>query len=216
MLLGRIQRCALVALFVPIVVPATGCSLLFVTPPKADVRTQGSAEADRRTRELEAAKCTSSRAAPVLDLLMTGFQAYRTATAVNTSESAYENAPINRDADILIGAALFATFLGSSAWGFKATARCNKLNDVVNEESSEPSPTKRDLAAPHASARRLSEIPAPPPPVQTAPKSSAEPPSVDPTPLPSASNTAAAPVGTEKTPPSSSAPANLSDGAAPW
>lgn len=60
-------------------------------------------------------QCTSSKVAPILDTLATGYQAVRTGFAVVAPDAAYDDAALSREADAGIGLGLTALFLGSAA-----------------------------------------------------------------------------------------------------
>src|SRR4051794_32369306 len=77
-----------------------GCSFLFTTAPK-------SAESPT---EFVSNKCTTSKAAPIVDTVVAGYQGFRTVYAMTADKSAYDNAPISREVDIALGASFFALY----------------------------------------------------------------------------------------------------------
>lgn len=97
---------------------SSGCSLLFVKPPEPSGKIQTG----------ERKKCTTSRAMPVLDTILTGLEVARTGLAVNADDSVYEDPeqPLSREADIALGIGFTALFLGSAVYGYSATARCER------------------------------------------------------------------------------------------
>lgn len=94
---------------------SAGCSYIFVDAPPPQAR---------RSARLE---CTTSRLAPGFDVLFAGLQGVRTGAAIGASDSTYENAPLNRGADVGIGIALLALHASSAVWGFSKTATCRDL-----------------------------------------------------------------------------------------
>jgi hypothetical protein len=96
----------------------SGCSLLFVKQPDSSAKVQPGAPK----------KCTTSRVLPVLDSILTGLEVVRTGVAIGADDSAYSspNQPLSRQADIGLGVALSALFLGSAIYGYSATARCER------------------------------------------------------------------------------------------
>src|SRR5882724_463247 len=78
-----------------------GCSFIFVSPPPAHVE---------QPTPHPNADCTSGRAAPIIDAIITGYETFRTAYAVSGGGS-YAGAPINRSTDALLGAAFMGLFL---------------------------------------------------------------------------------------------------------
>jgi hypothetical protein len=99
-------------------VACTGCSLLFVKPPPSTGKIQTGAPK----------KCTTSRAMPILDTIVTGFEVVRTGMAVGADKSVYSDPdqPLSREADIALGVGFAALFLGSAVYGYSATARCDQ------------------------------------------------------------------------------------------
>jgi hypothetical protein len=94
---------------------STGCSFLFVQAPPANAR---------KLPPSEPLVCTTSKAAPTIDALVTGFQVIRTVYAMNADNGDYSGFPISRTADIVLGAALTTTFLVSSMYVYATTGEC--------------------------------------------------------------------------------------------
>jgi hypothetical protein len=111
-----------------LLVSASGCSLLFVTPPPADGRI-----VQRK------GKCTRGVAAPIVDSLVGGLQVARTALAAAADDKVYADPkqPLSRGADIGIGVGLTALFVGSAAYGFINTAECREVEDRTPSGDSE-------------------------------------------------------------------------------
>jgi hypothetical protein len=98
---------------------------------------------------MRAARCTSSKAAPVLDSVFTGLELVRTGLAVSKKEADYDGAPISRTADVAFGAAFSALFLSSAIYGFVKTNQCSKLRQ--RPYASAPMDEQRIWAAPEMS-----------------------------------------------------------------
>jgi len=90
----------------------TGCSLLFVHKPPA------------RPPPSAAMECTTSVAAPVVDVVVAALEVVRVAYALSQDDGDYEDFPISRGADVGFGVAFAALFAGSSAYGFANTSAC--------------------------------------------------------------------------------------------
>jgi hypothetical protein len=95
-----------------------GCSFIFVNSPPEHVQ-QPVAHPN--------ADCTSSKAAPIIDSIITGYQLVRVAYGATASSAAYYGSPISREADITLGVGFAALFLASSIHGFVSTSRCARL-----------------------------------------------------------------------------------------
>jgi hypothetical protein len=121
----RLALCGVTAVSVAL----QGCSLLFVEAPPPD------------HAELRAFDCTSSVAAPVIDTVVAGFQAVRTAVAVGANDSVYENYPLSRPADIAFGLGFLALFTGSAIYGYSETGDCRQANrELQARVNTEPHP----------------------------------------------------------------------------
>jgi hypothetical protein len=90
----------------------TGCSFIFVTPPRTHV-------------EQDSSPCTATYVPPTLDVVFTGYQVVRTARAVDASDAQYEGAAISRQEDIAFGVSLAVLGAASMAYGYWAVSRCN-------------------------------------------------------------------------------------------
>jgi hypothetical protein len=125
------------ALAVVSMIGCSGCSLLFVKAPDSSAKVQAGAPK----------KCTTSRVLPVLDTIFTGLEAVRTGVAVGADSSAYSspNQPLSREADIALGVAFTALFLGSAVYGYSTTARCERASHegVVREAVPDTDPPER-------------------------------------------------------------------------
>ena len=96
-----------------------GCSFLFTTAPK---------HADSPA-EFVSNKCTTSKAAPIVDSVLAGLEGVRTGVALAADKSAYQNAPISRGADIGLGLGFLALFGASAIYGFYVTGECSSRHD---------------------------------------------------------------------------------------
>lgn len=112
-----------------------GCSFLFTTAPK---------RAESPT-EFASNKCTTSKAAPIVDTVIAGLQGVRTVYAATTDKSTYTNAPISREADIAIGLGFFALYGASAIYGYYVTGQCTARRDraVILERPQEPEMPER-------------------------------------------------------------------------
>jgi len=98
-----------------------GCSFLFTTAPK-------SAESPA---EFVSKKCTTSKAAPIIDTVIAGYQGFRTVYAATTDKSSYDGAPISREADIAFGLGFFTLFTASAIYGYYVTSKCSSRQEPV-------------------------------------------------------------------------------------
>jgi hypothetical protein len=135
------------ALLAALVGPATGCSLLFVKPP-APPEERG-----------EIVRCTSSAAAPVIDMIIASLQVVRTLIAFSATDEAYAHAAIPRPVDIGLGIGLSGLFAVSSGYGFSKTNACR---EAVEQGSYYQRPRPRPRAGRQPPGWRLG----PPPPSQ--------------------------------------------------
>ena len=92
-----------------------GCSFLFTTAPK---HAESSAQ-------FESNKCTTSKAAPIVDTLITGLEGVRTGIALSADNSAYDKALISRGADVGLGIGFMALFGASAIYGYYVTGECS-------------------------------------------------------------------------------------------
>jgi hypothetical protein len=121
-----------VALVCILSVAQTACSFLFVT--KATPREKAwvlSRQQDKPAPEPAGSQCSSSVVAPVLDTVLTGFQVVRTGVAIGSSDSAYEDAVLSRETDILLGIGFTGLFLASAIYGYSNTSTCRKVQARV-------------------------------------------------------------------------------------
>jgi hypothetical protein len=143
------------------------------------------------------AQCTSGKAAPIVDSIITGYQMVRTAYAATASSGAYSGSPISREADITLGVGLAGLFLASSIYGFVNTSRCSRLkhgpypDEAVTgadeAPAAPPMPAKSSMEQQWDASRPLPN--APPPPAASAtppPPPAAAPPAPRPTEPPGA------------------------------
>jgi hypothetical protein len=143
---GGLARTALsLVLIAALVGPQAGCSFLFVQRPPP--------EEGRRRGEVN---CTTSNVAPVIDMLVAGFQIVRTGLALSATEAQYRGAAISRDEDITLGVSLTALFAASMIAGFGMTSDCREAMGEDSYPASRPGPR------PGASSRPASRIGPPP------------------------------------------------------
>lgn len=125
-----------------------GCSLLFVTkaPPPSPARVRDAQDQPKKVSRSKA--CTTSQFAPIVDSVVGGYQVYRTIYAVTAADSAYSNVPISRGADIVLGLAFTALFVGSASYGFAATHNCRELREhEAAEGRARPNRVRRTVPA---------------------------------------------------------------------
>jgi hypothetical protein len=140
------------ALSAVLALACSSCSFVFVQPPH-HVEDQ-LAESPRH--------CTSSKAAPIVDTLITGLEAVRTGLAVSADDSAYQNSPIDRKTDIGLGVGLTALFLASSIYGFYETGQCHaNVPRTHTPDDSEPAPAAAAPLDLHSTGARPSPAPTP-------------------------------------------------------
>jgi len=96
-----------------------GCSFLFTTAPK---------QAESPT-EFVSNKCTTSKAAPIVDTVIAGYQGFRSVYAMTADKSVYEDSPISREVDIAAGVSLFTLFTASAIYGYYVTGQCSARRD---------------------------------------------------------------------------------------
>jgi hypothetical protein len=169
-----------------------GCSFIFVDTPPASPPRYGS---ETKVR------CTTSKAAPIIDTVIASYQVVRTGVAVSSDESDYANAPISRGADIGFGVGLAALFLGSAIYGYVQTGRCNAMQGGAPAERGLPDKEDEAWREPPGPTAAPSSAPPPggsvPPSVESgvgptgagqnapgAPTSSAPAPAAQPAPVP--------------------------------
>jgi hypothetical protein len=135
---------------------SSGCSFIFVTPPPSQVE---------QPVPHPNTDCTSGRAAPIIDGLITGYELVRTGYAASGGGD-YAGAPINRQTDALLGAAFAALFLASTIYGTVNTSSCKRLKEGPGPDEVVPG-IDHDLPPepPAAPAQAPSTAPTPAPTV---------------------------------------------------
>ena len=134
-MLLRTSRGALsCALILSLTTVLPGCSFLFTTAPK---HAQPSVE-------FVSNKCTTSKAAPIVDTVIAGLEGVRTGLALAADQSTYDHAPISRGADIALGVGFLALFGASAIYGYSVTGECSSRRDraLVVEPHEQPEPQK--------------------------------------------------------------------------
>jgi hypothetical protein len=128
----------------------SGCSFIFVTPPPAHAEQASNPNAE----------CSTSRAAPAIDGILTGLRVAGTLYAATAPDSAYQGAPISRGADIGLGLTFTALFLASTIYGVVNTTECRDFK----ARSVTPAPKPADSAvSPAPSDAPPAAAPATPP-----------------------------------------------------
>ncbi|MEO8904530.1 MAG: hypothetical protein ABI488_19175 [Polyangiaceae bacterium] len=117
------NRLLVSALLVSLTGALPGCSFLFVSPPPSNT---GGLPSE------EPVKCTKSKAAPVVDTVVTGLEAARVGFALAASDRTYDSAPISRTTDIALGLGLLALFATSATYGYVVTGKCVARNGGWN------------------------------------------------------------------------------------
>jgi len=110
------------ALCLSLVAALPGCSFLFTTAPK---------HAEPPPAEYVPHECTTSKAAPIIDTVIAGLEGIRTGYALAADQSAYEQAPISRGADIALGLGFLALFSASAIYGYSITSECARRHHGV-------------------------------------------------------------------------------------
>ena len=142
------------------------CSFIFVSGPPARAETH-----EPRVRP-EPVDCTSSKAAPIIDTVIAGYQAFRTGYALQADDSDYVDVPIKREADIGIGAGLTALFTAAAVYGYVVTGKCSDAKETYARQRVPPPspppvagpPSTFTYAPPQAPPGAMPPPPAPPPP----------------------------------------------------
>jgi hypothetical protein len=147
-----------------LVLACSGCSFIFVSGPPSNVE---------KLPPSEPVECTTSVAAPVLDLLGTGVEVVRTGLAIGARDGDYRDAPISRSSDIALGAALTVLLAASTIYGFDETSTCDdaKARHRKARRQLESRPLRRGRRQPNPPPREPAEtLPAAPTsPVPVAP-----------------------------------------------
>jgi hypothetical protein len=95
---------------------ASGCSLVFVRPPKRD-----------RAGQLQPVRCTASRAAPIVDTVIATAALFSIGLAFSRTDADYEDSATTRQSDVVGGAVSLALFGLSAAYGIASTGVCRRL-----------------------------------------------------------------------------------------
>ncbi len=125
-LLGYMHRVGFVRWIVrgslPLALMTSGCSLIFVNgPPDSPLPPPAGPN-----QYVMVPKCTTSRAWPIVDSVIGGYQVVRTVYAFSASDSAYSGAPISREVDIAAGISLTTLFIASAIAGYGRTSACDE------------------------------------------------------------------------------------------
>jgi hypothetical protein len=113
-------RCSMAWAALPLAIMTSGCSFIFVNgPPDPPPPPPGPGQ------YAMVPECTTSRAWPIVDTIVGGYQVVRTVYAVSAPDSAYSSAPISREVDIAAGVSLTALFVASAITGYGRTSACD-------------------------------------------------------------------------------------------
>jgi hypothetical protein len=150
--LRRVAACVLPTL-------ATGCSFVFASEP----------EPPPRHRPPPAPECSTSRAAPIVDTVIAGYELYRTGVAIDASNADYADAEITRGDDITLGVALTALFALSALYGYRTTSDCDDAKAEWQRERFRPVYVPPPYPYPYPPPPTAAPPPAAPPPPATVP-----------------------------------------------
>lgn len=117
----------------------SGCSFVFVSGPPSHIGQGGPSGP---------VECTSSKAAPIIDTIIAGYQVFRTGYALSADDSAYVDSPIKREPDIALGATLTAPFAGAATYGYIVTGHCSDTKQAQLRWT--PTPVPVSVPAPPA------------------------------------------------------------------
>ena len=171
----------------------SGCSFIFVTPPPAVAAQPAEPHAD----------CSTSRAAPIVDGIIAGYQVVRTLYATQAPDSTYQgNAPISRGTDIALGVGFAGLFLASTIYGAVYTSQCQAYK-ARSEEADRAE--KRERAKVNGAPGRRAQPGAVPEPEEKA-DSAAPPAPADSAAPPAPADSAAPPVPAVEAAPPAAAP----------
>jgi len=124
---GLASTALTLVLIAALAAPQADCSFLFVErPPPAESRRAG------------AVTCSTSAVAPVLDMLIAGWQVARTGLALAATDADYRGAPFSRDTDIILGVTLAGLFATSMIAGFGWTSDCRDAMEAESYPASRP------------------------------------------------------------------------------
>ena len=128
----------------------SGCSATFLTPPAAAI----APGAPRPHVE-----CTTSYLLPILDSALATYELAGVAYTATRDDADFRRYPISRSADLALGAAFAATFVGSAVYGYVSASRCRRIRsgpapaEYVPGVSSAPRGVRGPAAAPFSRHR---------------------------------------------------------------
>jgi len=114
-----VRAMAVALLAIALVTGGSGCSIVFAKGPP------------ERIEPHERPRCTHSYALPVVDGIIAALQVVRVLYALSLHDEDYKNLPLNRQADIGIGAGLATLFIVSTAVGGSRVGDCLELSEKV-------------------------------------------------------------------------------------
>jgi len=126
----------------------SGCSFMFVKPPRKEV-----------PGRVEAAGCTASMTAPAVDGVITGLQAVRTMFALSLSDTDYRGMALDRNTDITLGVVFMAVFGISAIYGVSNVNTCRAAGGEVATPYRRPatSPYQRPATRQQTNAERRAD-----------------------------------------------------------
>lgn len=116
----------------------SGCSLTFMTPPPVSMPGRARPHVD----------CTTSYLAPVLDSAAAAYQLAGVAYVSTLDEARFREYPISKQADMAIGGALAAAFVGSAIYGYVSASRCRRVRSGPAGDEYLPGVSRLDIGAP--------------------------------------------------------------------
>lgn len=136
-----------------------GCSALFTTAPPGAT--------DPPVPLDQPVPCSGSVAPPLVDTAVAALQAARVVYAAQAKDYEYRDYPINRTADLSIGAGLLTVFTISAFYGFATTSECREAKRsharkrLEWQRQQQPGPVPRSMPPPVQDAPGGSLSPAP-------------------------------------------------------
>jgi hypothetical protein len=121
----------LLLLWLVVTMSGTGCSFVFVTGPKPGRDTKGWVD------------CSTSYAAPVLDMVLTVWEFLGAGAALTRSDADYKDAPISRDAAIWSSVTLTALASASAIYGATQVSHCREILEGNSEWVLKPTTRSR-------------------------------------------------------------------------
>ena len=114
---------------------SSGCSFVFVeAPPPPE-------------RRLGLVKCSTSSAAPVIDLVLVALQVFGFFQAATGDEVESRNdTGVSRETGIWLSLAFGTLYTSSAIWGFNTVSACREVKDAEEEQAEEDASRARGAA----------------------------------------------------------------------